>query len=127
MRRLTNKNKTDKKGTQLTNRKTKPFRIAICGSLENKFDFKELDNRAIKQFHKFIEETIGKNLTITEVDKQYLRTKGTIKEEKFVHGEKRDIMHYGKDEKPFRIFGYYNTDSYFTITRLDSKHKTHKE
>lgn len=127
MTKLTDKNKSDKKGTQLTNIKTKPFKIAICGSLENKFSFNELNNRTIKQFHKFIEETIGKNLTITEVDKQYLRTKGNIKEEKNVHGGKRDIMHYGKDRNSFRIFGYYNKDAYFTITRLDPKHKTHKE
>lgn len=126
MTKLTDKNKSYEKGTQLTSRNTKIFKIAICGSLENNFEFKQLDNRGIKQFHKFIEETIGKKLTITEVDKQYLRTKGTIKEERFVHGKKRDIMHYGKDKNPFRIFGYYNTDSYFTITRIDPKHKTHK-
>ncbi|MCW0945145.1 MULTISPECIES: MAG6450 family protein [Streptococcus] len=124
MKNLTDKKRvSSEKGTRLTNSKNETlFKLAICEQLDNNFCFKDLKNPDIKHLHKFIDETIGKNLTISIVDKLYLRTKGQIQQE--ING--RDVIHYGKDNQPFRIFGYYNSDGYFNITRIDPKHKTHK-
>lgn len=116
------KNVVSDTGSPLVYVKNSPFKIAICEQLDNNFCFKDLKNSDIKHLHKFIDETIGKNLTISKVDKLYLRTKGQIQQE--ISG--REVIHYGKNNQPFRIFGYYNSDGYFNITRIDPKHKTHK-
>lgn len=106
----------------LTNVKKSLFKIAICEQLENNFCFKDLKSSDLKALHNFIDETIGKGLTISEVDDLYLRKHRNPKQK--VNG--REVLHYGKDRKPFRVFGYYNNDSYFTVTRIDPKHKTNK-
>lgn len=100
----------------------KLFKLAISEQLENKYCFKDLRPEDIKTFHNFLDETVGKGLTITEVDSMFLRTRGGVKQE--ING--RDVVHYGKNRQAFRIFGYYNQDGYFTITRIDPKHKTNK-
>ncbi len=107
-------------GSPLTSPKKCLFKIAICEQLDNNFCFKHLKSGDLKAFHSFIDETVGKQLTISEVDKLFLRTRGSVKQE--VNG--KEVIHYGKDRKPFRVFGYYNSDSYFVITRIDPKHKT---
>ena len=101
-----------------------PFRIAFEEPLENGFELKDADNEAIKRFHRFLVETVYKNLTISEVDKLYLRKRGMNQSEKH---NGRDVFHYGKDRNPFRIFGTYNLDGYFVVFKIDGKHKTHKE
>lgn len=115
-----------KRNSQLSVKQDTIFRIAICGMLENSFDFKKMNSSSGRSFHEFIGETVGKSLTVKQVDLLYLRTKGTVAEIKTVHGKPRTILHYGKNRKPFRVFGYYNEDGYFTLTRLDPRHRTHK-
>ncbi|HEL0808108.1 TPA: hypothetical protein TVK02_000377 [Streptococcus equi subsp. zooepidemicus] len=109
-------------GTLLINKVDRPFQISICNQLDNNFCFKDLKVSDLKLFHKFIDETVGKNLSISEVDSLFLRTKGPVKQ----HRDGRDIVHYGKDRTPFRVHGYFNSDGYFNITRIDPRHKTHK-
>lgn len=107
---------------KLANLKSLEFKLAISEQLENKYCFKDLRPSDIKIFHNFLDETVGKKLTITEVDSLFLRTKGGPKQE--ING--RDVVHYGKGRQSFRIFGYYNQDGYFTITRIDPRHKINK-
>lgn len=119
--KLTNKAKSPSMGgSPLTSSKNYLFKIAICEQLDNNFCFKHLKSGDLRAFHSFIDETVGRQLTISEVDKLFLRTRGSVKQE--VNG--KEVIHYGKDRKPFRVFGYYNSDSYFVITRIDPKHKT---
>lgn len=122
-KKLTNQTYVENKTSKLTNIKSKNFKIAISEPLDNNFCFKSLKKpENIRKFQAFIDETIGKKLTISEVDKMYLRTKGEIKQE--ING--REVVHYGKDRNPFRIFGYYNNDGYLIVTRIDPTHATHK-
>ena len=114
------------KGSRLNIDEAK-FKIALECKLHNNYCFKKLKQSEIKGFHIFLEETVYKNLTITQVDKLYLRTKGDVLEEVEIDGEKRTIVHYGKDRKPFMVFGYYNYEGYFVIYRIDPKHNVHKE
>ncbi|WP_429979843.1 MAG6450 family protein [Mycoplasmopsis bovis] len=30
--------------------------------------------------------------------------------------------HLGKDQQKFRLFGYFNENNYFVLTKIDSKH-----
>lgn len=101
------------------------FKIAISRQLDNNFCFKDLDRSGLKGFHNFIDETIGKGLTISQVDKMFKRTQGPV-EKININGQDFDLMHYGKDQKPFRLFGYY-LDGFFHIVKIDPKHKTHKK
>jgi hypothetical protein len=126
--KLTDINKSsanESNGRKLTNRKDKKFKFAITGSLDNGFCFKKLKQNEIAEFHKFIDNILSKQLTITEVDKIFLRTKGEIISKEDVFGKKRDIQHYGKDNTKFRIHGYFNNDDYFVIYQIDPKHKKH--
>ena len=124
LKNLTNKKRvSSKQGARLTNSKNEtPFKIAICEQLDNNFCFKNLTSADIKSLHRFIDDTVGRSLTISKVDNLFLRTKGAVKQN--ING--RDVVHYGKNKSPFRIFGYYNQDGYFNITRIDPKHKTNK-
>lgn len=124
---LTNNKNIESQGVQLTRNQTKKFKIGICGKLQNNFTFKGLNASSIKSFHNFINCTVGEGLSITEVEKLYLRKRGRVVREETVNGCKREVIHLGKDMKSFRIFGYYNEDGYFNITKIDPKHKAHKE
>ena len=124
VKRLTNVKPNNQKGTKL-NRKNLKFRVAIECQLDNKYCFKNLKADGVKGFHEFIDSTIQKNLTITQMDKMYLRKNGP-KDSITINGVEYELIHYGKDRKPFRIFGYYNTDAYFVLTKIDPGHKVHK-
>lgn len=102
--------------------------MCIQESLDNKYCFKSLDKASLKALDFFITQTVDKGLSITEVDNLFLRTKGQGPkyEEKTINGVKRQVYHYGKDQKAFRIFGYYNEEGYLVIHRIDPKHKSHK-
>lgn len=121
--------KQNKSQTQTNSKLTRvqgyPFKIAISRQLDNNFCIKDLDKRGIRELHNFIDETVGKNLNISQVDKLYKRTRGPV-EKIVVNGQTFELMHYGKDGKPFRVFGYYS-EQYFHITRIDPKHRTHKQ
>lgn len=123
-KKLTNFNKKQQTGQAvLTDRTANIFKISICEQLDNNYCFKKLKPEDMKQLHAFIDETVGKQLTISLVDQLFLRTKGQVTEK---DKQGRAICHYGKDSQPFRIFGYYNTDGYFNITKIDPKHRVHK-
>lgn len=109
----------------LTNKKVQTFKFALTGSLDNKFCFKKLKESQIVQFHKFIDEILSKKMTISEVDKLFLRTRGPV-EKINIFGKTRTIQHYGKDNTKFRIHGYFNSESYFVIYQIDPGHKKHK-
>lgn len=110
----------------LIKRRDKKFKFAMTGSLDNNFCFKKMKQKNIVDFHKFIDEILSKQMTITEVDKLFLRTKGKVIEKTNVFGELREIQHYGKDQTPFRIHGYFNNEDYFVIYQIDPGHKKHK-
>lgn len=109
--------------SKLTRATGYPFKIAITRQLDNNFCFKDLDKSGLKDLHNFIDETVGKHLTISEVDKLFKRKRGPI-ETIEVNGQEFQLMHYGKDRKKFRIFGFYS-ETFFHITKIDSKHDTH--
>lgn len=122
--KLTNNNQMASQGERLANVKQMPFKVSIEHSLTNKYCFKDLKQADIKTFHKFIEETVGKELTITTVEDQFKRKKGP-KESVEVNGTDYELIHLGKDQKPFRIFGYFKGE-YFVLYKIDPKHTTHK-
>jgi len=98
------------------------FKVAITRKLTNGYEVKDMDVSDIKELHRFLSETVYKELTVSEVERRYLRKKDSNIDE----GEAENIIHYGKNGSTFRLFGYYNIDGYFVITRIDGKHKTHK-
>lgn len=111
------------KGTKLTNLKAQTFKLAIGVELEPKYCFDTKKPKDLtKELHNFLKETVYKGLTITQVDKLFLRKKGPVKET----NNGVEIFHYGKDQKPFRIHGFYDNKGYFNIVRLDLNHKYHK-
>lgn len=131
------------KGIRLDRREIK-FKIRLADKMPNRFDFKKLGNsKAAKDFQNFLDETIGKDLSITEVDELFLRRQGGVSESDRIfiskwekHGVRDlqcpfedteyEIYHYGKDRKPFRLFGFYEKD-YFVICAIDPAHKTHSK
>lgn len=126
---LANPNKKEqeiKKGTRLDKRQV-TFKIALENDLHNDYSFRQLKGDSIKNFQRFLDETVYKGLTITQVDSLYLRTKGPVKESCEINGEKRDIVHYGKDRNPLRVHGYFNEKNYFVIYKIDPKHNVHRE
>lgn len=115
-----------KKGTRLDKRAVS-FKVAFEDDLHNDYCFKQLKGGAVKSFQNFLDETVYRGLTITQVDSLYLRTKGPVKEKCKVKGVERELVHYGKDRKPFRIHGYFNDKGYFVIYKIDPKHNVHNE
>ncbi|QMT32062.1 MAG6450 family protein [Alysiella filiformis] len=132
------------KGVCLDRREIK-FKIRLADKMQNGFDFKKLSNsKAAKDFQNFLDETIGKDLSITEVDKLFLRKQGGVSEtvsipiskwdkcgvrdhnQPFDEHTEREIYHYGKDRKPFRLFGFYE-DGYFVIFMIDPTHEKHSK
>lgn len=123
--KLTNQTSAERQPNKLTSDKNikKEFKISICEQLDNGYCFKNLKSEALRNLHSFIDETVGKKLTISETEGLFLRTKGQVVQK--ING--RDLIHFGKDRKPFRIFGYYNSEGYFNITRIDPNHNTNKD
>lgn len=122
---LTKVRNPESSGSRLDNKK-RLFEMVISSDLHAEYDFSQLKESELKEFHRFIKDTINKRLSITEVDTLFLRRKGPVKERECINGISRDIIHYGKGNKPFRIYGYYNEDGYFVIYQIDAKHKKHK-
>lgn len=118
------KTRTERKGIKLLFEE-KLFRIVFEVKLDNGFELKDMTREHIQEFHKFVHDTVYKGLTISEVDKLFLRKRGLGKSPVVISNGK-ELVHYGKDRNPFRIFGYYNSDSYFVICRIDGAHQTHQ-
>lgn len=103
------------------------FKVAISETLKNGYSFKDLKSKDVQSFERFVSQTVGKDLTISQVDKMFLRKHGKPVNTIEINGCKRDVMHYGKDRKKFRIFGYYDDNGYFVLYKIDTKHKTHSK
>lgn len=115
------------KGTKLANYKSNKFKIALGTELDNRFCFKSKKPGKITDgLHKFLLNTVYKDLSITQVDQLYLRTKGPVKEKMKTSNSQLEILHYGFNNSQFRIFGFYDNNGYFNITKIDIDHKTHK-
>ena len=102
------------------------FRIAFEVKLDNGFELKDMLQNHVQEFHRFVCDTVYKGLTISQVDKLFLRKSGLSKAP-VVISNGRELIHYGKDRNPFRIFGYYNSDAYFVVCRIDGAHSTNKQ
>lgn len=125
-KRLTNTKQTG--NGSFLDRKQMSFKFCIQECLDRDFCFTNLSKGNLRSFENFIKETVEKNLSITEVDKLFLRTQGHGSKycEETIKGIKRQIFHYGKDRNPFRIHGYFNEDGYFVIHKIDPNHKVHR-
>lgn len=101
------------------------FKMAIETPIEKHYCFDKLHNNSgHKEFQRFIDETVGKNLTISMVDDQFGRSNDTT--DKYKIGDvELQVFHYGKDRKAFRVHGYYNINGYFVILKLDTNHTVH--
>ena len=102
------------------------FKLVIEVKLDNGYEVQDMTLRHIEEFHKFIKDTVYKGLTISEVDKLYLRKEG-LSNAPVVMSNGHELIHYGKARNSFRIFGYYNVDGYFVICRIDGSHMTNKQ
>ncbi|MPM89966.1 hypothetical protein SDC9_137081 [bioreactor metagenome] len=122
-KKLTDQNTKNIQGSRLVKTEAK-FKLSIEHALHNNFCFKKLNRSSLLQLDNFIDETVDKGLTISQVDNLFLRKRGP-KEQKTIKGSTQEIMHYGKDRNPFRIFGYYS-NGYFVLTKIDPNHETHK-
>lgn len=122
-RKLTQPGTTSKNQNLInkSDRSSEPFEISIRHSLDSKFSFRRLDRTGLQEFHKFIEKTVGKNLTWGEVDKTLLRTShGSPWRDELVDGKERRVAHYETSNKG-RIFGYKEGND-FIIWKIDPKH-----
>ena len=89
---LTNVSK--KNGSKLTKTQL-PFKIAFEVKLDNGYELKDMTQAHIKEFHRFISDTVYKGLTISQVDKLYLR-KGGLSDAPVVMSHNEELLHYGK-------------------------------
>ena len=104
-------------------KETAKFKLSFEEKLDNGYELKDLKHNQPEEFHRFVAETVYKGLTISKVDELFLRKSGDAPRIK--RGD-NDLLHYGKAGNPFRLFGYYNTDGYFVVCRIDAGHNTHK-
>jgi len=120
-RKLTQNNLAIEKGEILTREQKRiaPFSLCFSEQLENNYEFDCLNERNIREFHRFIKKYIGQSITL--VDKNCLREPDTSD----IWGECQ-IHHYEVTER-FRIHGYYsNKDAMFHVIRLDPRHRVHR-
>lgn len=114
-----------KPGSRKIPRDIRPFKIVFEVKLDNGFEIKDMTQRHVAEFHRFVADTVYKGLTVAEVDRLFLRKEGlSDAPEVMSHG--MELVHYGKAANPFRIFGYYNDEGYFVVCRIDGSHQTHK-
>lgn len=105
------------------NGKEQPFRIVLSTKLENNYEFKDLKERDIKEFHHFLRETVYKKLSITTVERDWLRQKGDAPPDFYQGGI--EMIHLGKSASKFRLFGYYDINGCFVLCKIDPGHNTH--
>ncbi|WP_247965328.1 MAG6450 family protein [Lactiplantibacillus plantarum] len=102
-----------------------PFKIALEDSLISPYTFKKAKTEGAKGFGDFVSKTVGKHLTITQVEKLYLRTDGPsgAKNKEKIGEVSREMYHFGNGTRNFRVHGYYNAQNYFCLCRIDPNHK----
>ena len=119
-------NKPVREGGSRLDRRTATFKIALEDYMHGNFNFSKMNQSGRKDLQTFLDKTVYKQLSISTVDKLYLRMKGTVREKAEINGINRDIVHYGFDRNPFRLHGYFNELDYFVIYKIDPKHKVHR-
>ena len=115
-----------REGNSHLDRRTATFKIALEDYMHGSFNFGKMDSSGRKNLQTFLDKTVYKQLSISTVDKLFLRMKGKIRETAQINGIDRDIVHYGIDRSPFRLHGYFNELNYFVIYKIDPKHKVHR-
>jgi len=93
-----------------------PFKLCFQKSLDSQYNFKKMKQSGIKDLHNFIENTVGKGLSISEVDQLYLRKRGIALS---------DEVHYGKNRHSFRLHGQF-IESHFVVSKIDCNHDVNK-
>ncbi len=106
--------------------KERPFTIAFAVELENGYELKDMTLAHMKEFHRFVCDTVYKGLTVSQVDDMYLRKRGMSNALPIKYKNDIELLHYGKSCNSFRIFGYYDKNGYFVVCRIDGGHNTHK-
>lgn len=119
-------NKPVREGGSHLDRRTATFKIALEDYMHGSFNFGKMNQSGRKDLQTFLDKTVYKQLSISTVDKLFLRMKGKIRETAQINGINRDIVHYGFDRSPFRLHGYFNELNYFVIYKIDPKHEVHK-
>lgn len=125
MSKTLQKNTSKVRGIRLFSEEQK-FKIVFEVKLDNGYEVKDMTQKHVKELHKFLSDTVYKGLTISQVDNLFLRKEGLSNAPKTISHEK-ELMHYGKKGNAFRIFGYYNSEAYFVICRIDGDHQTNKQ
>ncbi|MFB9769787.1 MAG6450 family protein [Lactiplantibacillus modestisalitolerans] len=123
---LTNKNIANTSSNKvLTSKSTVMFKIALTDALISPYTFKKAKTEGAKGFGEFISKTVGRHLTITEVEKLFLRTDGPhgAKNKEVIGGVEREVFHFDNGSRQFRVHGYYNEQNYFCLCRIDPNHK----
>jgi hypothetical protein len=90
-------------------------------SLDRQFDFGRLRPNRLRQFHQFVEKTVGKGLTWQEVDDLMLRRKyGCPWRDEKIAGATRRVARYSMGGG--RIFGYREGND-FVVCKIDPIHE----
>lgn len=116
-------NPSRRKKQALTSHNDGVMRIAFTGEAERNYKFTDLSKDEWHVLGEFIDKTAGRS--VTDVNSEYGRKPD--KNDTYtdpISSEAKQIQHY-KVEKEFRIHGYFNCKGYFTVVRLDPKHKFH--
>ncbi|KRL75442.1 MAG6450 family protein [Secundilactobacillus paracollinoides] len=100
------------------------FKLAITDVLQNPYTFGEMKGREVKEFSAFSKKTVGRNLTISEVEHSFLRMDGPsgAKYIEKINGEEQTTFHFDNGKREFRVHGYYNEGENFCIIRIDPHH-----
>lgn len=106
------------------NRTSVRFKLAITDVLQNPYTFGEMKGREVKEFSVSLKKTVGRNMTISEVEHSFLRMAGPsgAKNIEKINGEEQTTFHFDNGKRDFRVHGYYNEDGYFCIIRIDPHH-----
>ena len=75
MAQILNETTAKSKGIKLFS-KEELFRISFEVKLDNGFELKDMTHKHIQEFHRFLQATVYKGLTISEVDELFLRKSG---------------------------------------------------
>jgi len=114
---LTGSNTSSPSGSvPLARVQSQPFKLCFQRPLDSRYNFKKMKQSGLKDLHEFMENTIGKGLSISDVDKLYLRKRG------LAAGEE---IHYGKDRHHFRVHGMYQ-EAHFVVSKIDCNHQENK-
>ena len=94
------------------------FHIVLSEKLKNKYEFKDMTQKCIANFHNFLSKILG-------TDKNDVFTKYRKKDEKKKKDNHTDrIIHIG--EKGFRLHGIME-ESALNVKLIDPKHQVHKQ